>query len=294
MILFSEGLKRIAFIDLVYRSTLSPFWALAKKGWSLSLSLSRMVAIVCSSSVGRARNFLSAPVMAAISLAEYFRDERKKDVLFFADNIFRFAQAGSELSSLTDRISSEDGYQPTLTSEMAAFHERLSATENGVVSAIEAIYVPSDDMLDSGVQAIYPFLDSIITLSRDVYQQGRLPAIDLLSIASSILSPQIVGMDHYTSVINAQQILKKARDLERMVALVGESELSAENRTLYHRALLLENYMTQPFFVAEKQSGYKGTMVSLKKTISDVKDILSGKHDASDPQTFFMIGGIDE
>ncbi len=232
--------------------------------------------------------------MAAVAIAEYFRDERRKDILFFVDNIFRFAQAGSELSALTARMPSEDGYQSNLISEMAAFHERLSATETAAVSTVEAIYVPSDDLLDSGVQAIYPFIDSIITLSRDIYQQGRLPAIDLLSTTSSILSPEIIGMDHYLAVISSQQVLKKARNLERMVALVGESELSAENRLIYHRAMLIQNYMTQPFFVAEKQSGRHGKMVNFKKTITDVKNILSGVYDKNDPQEFFMIGGIDE
>ncbi|MCL4353131.1 F0F1 ATP synthase subunit beta [Patescibacteria group bacterium] len=231
--------------------------------------------------------------MAAVAIAEYFRDEKRNDVLFFVDNIFRFAQAGMELSTLTKRLPSEDGYQPTLVSEMAAFHERLTASEKAAVSTIEAIYVPSDDLLDSGVQAIYPFLDSVITLSRDVYQQGRLPAIDLLATTSSMISLEIVSLKHYVATIKTLQLLKRARDLERMVALVGESELSPENRTIYHRALLIQNYMTQPFFVTEKQSGKKGVTVKLDKTIEDVEDIISGKYDHSDPQDFFMIGGIN-
>ena len=221
-----------------------------------------------------ALRFLTA--LAAVSVAEYYRDERKTDVLFFVDNVFRFAQAGSELSTITKRIPSEDGYQPTLTSEMAALHERLVSSEHAAVSVIEAIYVPSDDILDSGVQAIFPYLDSVVTLSRDVYQAGRFPAIDLLATNSSLLSPDIIGMDHYTAIIEAQQILKKAKSLERMVALVGESELSGENRIMYRRGKMILNYMTQPFFVTEKQSGIKGQFVELK-TIIDVK-ILSWEH----------------
>lgn len=230
--------------------------------------------------------------LAAVAIAEYFRDEKNTDVLFFADNVFRFAQAGMELSTITKRIPSEDGYQPTLTSEMAGFHERLTSSKSGELSAVEAIYVPSDDLTDSGVQSIYPYLDSIVTLSRDVYQAGRYPAIDLLACNSSILSPDNVGAEHYQLVITAQQILKKARSLERMVALVGEGELSAENRLVYHRAQVILNYMTQPFSVTENQSGQKGEFVPLDKTIADVKKIVSGLFDNEKAEEFLMIGSL--
>ncbi len=221
--------------------------------------------------------FLTA--LAAVTIAEYFRDESEEDVLFFIDNVFRFAQAGSELSTITKRIPSEDGYQPTLTSEMAAVHERLVSTNKSALSVVEAIYVPSDDLLDSGVQAIYPYLDSIITLSRDVYQMGRFPAIDILASTSSMVSPDVIGKKHYDCVVEALQILKKAKSLERMVALVGESELSAENRTIYRRAQMILNYMSQPFFVTENQTGNKGEYVPLEKTIEEVEKILKGKKD---------------
>lgn len=234
--------------------------------------------------------FLTA--MAAVSVAEYFRDEEEADVLFFVDNIFRFAQAGSELSTITRNIPSEDGYQATLSSEMAAFHERLVSRGNNTLSAIEAIYVPADDLLDTGIAAVFPYLDSIVTLSRDVYQEGRFPAIDLLSSSSSVISPEVVGEDHYAAVILAQGILKKAQSLERMVALVGESELSAENKVVFKRAKMIKYYMTQPFFVTEAQTGKKGVYVPLKKTIEDVKDITSGKYDAKDPGEFKEIGDI--
>ncbi len=230
--------------------------------------------------------------MAAVSIAEYYRDEKDTDVLFFVDNVFRFAQAGSELSTITKRIPSEDGYQPTLTSEMAAFHERLVSSNHTAISVIEAIYVPSDDLLDSGVQAIFPFLDSVITLSRDVYQAGRFPAIDLLSTNSSVLSPDIIGMNHYKGIIEAQKILKKAKSLERMVALVGEAELSAENRLLFRRAQILLNYMTQPFYVTENQSGVKGQFVPLSQTIKDVKAIVEGAYDKENPAKFLMQGSM--
>jgi len=234
--------------------------------------------------------FLTA--LAASSLAEYFRDEEQADVLFFIDNVFRFAQAGMELATITKNIPSEDGYQSTLASEMASFHERLISANGSYVSTVEAIYVPSDDLLDSGVQAIYPYLDSIVTLSRDVYQEGRLPAIDILSSTSSLLSPEFVGEKHYEAVIAALQSLKKAQGLERMVALVGESELSLENRLIFRRAKMIKNYMTQPFFVAEKQSGRKGIYVPLSKTVETIQKIIEGKFDGKDPTEFFMVGEI--
>ncbi len=230
--------------------------------------------------------------MAAVSVAEYFRDEEESDVLFFIDNIFRFAQAGSELSTITSSIPSEDGYQATLTSEMASFHERLVSKGERVLSTIEAVYVPSDDLTDSGIQAVYPYLDSIVTLSRDVYQEGRFPAVDILSSASSVISPEFTGEDHYFTVVAAQGVLKKAQSLERMVALVGEGELSAENKKVYRRARMVKNYMTQPFFVTEVQTGKKGVFVSLKKTITDVKNIVNGVYDERDPEEFKEIGEI--
>ncbi|MEK7550896.1 MAG: F0F1 ATP synthase subunit beta [Patescibacteria group bacterium] len=234
--------------------------------------------------------FLTA--MSAATLAEYFRDEEKKDVLFFIDNVFRFAQAGSEISTLTKTIPSEDGYQPTLASEMALFHERVVSKNNEVISAIEAIYVPSDDLLDAGVQAIYPYLDSVITLSRDIYQEGRFAAVDILTTSSRVLSPKMVGEEHYKTVLEALSVLKSAQSLERMVALVGEGELSVENKRIYILAKIIKNYMTQPFFVAENQTGRNGEYVSLAKTVADVKDILSGKYKDKDPEEFLFIGGI--
>jgi len=234
---------------------------------------------------------LAARAGAAIS--EYFRDVLKKDVLFFIDNIFRFAQAGSELSTLMQNTPSEDGYQPSLASDMASFHERLVSTEKGIISSIEAIYVPSDDTLDQGVQSIYPHLDSIITLSRDVYQSGRFPAVDILSSGSSILSVEYVGEMHYQAIINTLSILKKADELERMVALVGEGELSPENQLVYKRAKMIRNYMTQPFFVISAQTGKEGKYVPLAKTVSDAANIIGGKYDGKNPDDFMFIGGIE-
>lgn len=235
---------------------------------------------------------LAARAGAAIS--EYFREVLGKDILFFIDNIFRFAQAGSELSTLMQNTPSEDGYQPSLASDMAAFHERLVSTDKGVISSIEAIYVPSDDTLDQGVQSIYPHLDSIITLSRDVYQQGRFPAVDILSSGSSVLSIESAGEMHYRAIIDTLSILKKADELERMVALVGEGELSPENQLIYKRAKMVKNYMTQPFFVTSSQTGREGKYVPLAKTVSDVVDIIGGKYDAKNSEELMLIGEIED
>jgi F-type H+/Na+-transporting ATPase subunit beta len=231
--------------------------------------------------------------MAGVTLAEYFRNQGK-DVLFLIDNVFRLAQAGNELSTLMNTIPSEDGYQATLASEMAQFHERLVSTMMGAISSIEAIYVPSDDLLDYGVQSIFPYLDSVVILSREVYQEGRVPAVDILGTSSAAMSLSIVGADHYETAIRAQVMLKKADSLERMVALVGESELSPENQLLYKRAKKLKNFMTQNFFVAEDQSGRPGVYVQLADTVSGVAAIISGKYDQVPDEKFLFIGSVRE
>lgn len=231
--------------------------------------------------------------LAGVTIAEDFRDHGR-DVLFLIDNVFRLAQAGNEISTLMNSIPSEDGYQATLASEMAAFHERLVSTSAGVISSIEAIYVPSDDILDQGVQSIFPYLDSVVTLSRSVYQEGRMPAVDILSSNSSALSPLIIGEDHYNTVVRTQGLLNKAQSLDRMVALVGESELSPENQLLYKRSKKIKNFMTQSFFVAEEQTGRKGSFVPLKSTLDGVKSILDGKLDQVSDNKLMYIGKIEE
>ncbi len=231
---------------------------------------------------------------AAATIADYFRDEEKKDVLFFIDNIFRFAQAGNELSLLMNTIPSEDGYQATLASEMASFHERLVSNKKNAITAIEAIYIPNDDILDQGVQAVLPYLDSTVVLSRSVYQEGRLPAIDLLSSTSSNLNPDIVGKLHYDTALKTQTMLKQSVALERIVALVGESELSNDDRLIYERAKKIKNFMTQNFFVAEEQTGKKGNFVPINTTINDVKDILEGKYDELSDEKLLYIGSAKD
>jgi F-type H+-transporting ATPase subunit beta len=233
--------------------------------------------------------------LSAAAIGEYFRDELSTDVLFFVDNVFRFAQAGNELSMLANTIPSEDGYQATLASEMAMFHERLVSTGKAELSTIEAIYAPNDDLLDQGVQAIFPYLDSMIVLSRDTYQRGILPAVDILASGySSVLTPEIVGDYHYDTALKARSLLKKAVSLDRIVSLVGESELSVDDQIIYRRAKRLQNFMTQSFFVAEKQVGRPGVFMPLQDTLSDVNDIINGKYDNVDEEKFLFIGRAEE
>ncbi len=236
--------------------------------------------------------FLTA--FSAATLVEYFRDEVKTDTLFFIDNIFRFAQAGNELSVMMNTIPSEDGYQSTLDSELAHFHERLISTTEASVTSLEAIYVPADDLVDYGVQAIFPYFDSLIVMSRSIYQEGLLPAVDILASTSSALSPDIVGFEHYEVVIETRQLLKQATSLERIVSLVGESELSKQDQTLFHRARKIRNYMTQRFFSAEEQNGQGGTYIPLKTTIADVRAILDGQYDSMPEEKFLFIGQMKD
>lgn len=231
---------------------------------------------------------------SAVTIAEFFRDILKRDVMFFVDNVFRFAQAGNELSLLMNMIPSEDSYQSTLSSEMAALHERLVSTKNNSITSIEAVYIPNDDILDQGVQSVLPYLDSSIILSRTIYQEGRLPAIDFIPSTSSALTPEMVGEMHYKTALQAQSILKKAVSLERIVSLVGESELGAEDQITFKRAKILRNFLTQSFFVTEKQTGRKGAYVPLDITVKDTYDIISGVYDTMSEDKFLYIGSAQE
>ena len=231
--------------------------------------------------------YLSA--FSAATLAEYFRDKAGKDVLFFIDNVFRFAQAGNEISVLTNTLPSEDGYQATLESEIASFQERLVSGEKKAVSAIEAIYVPADDLLDHAVQTIFPYLESVVVLSRNVYQEGLLPAVDILSSTSTAIEPRVVGKMHFDINRMAKNLLKQAAGLERIVSLVGESELSKDDQIIYHRARKLKNFMTQRFFVAQSQRGEKGSFIPLQTTLADTASILEGKYDLVPEEKFLFI-----
>lgn len=230
---------------------------------------------------------------AGATVAEYFRSEMEVEVLFFMDNLYRFAQAGHELATIMGEIPSEDGYQPTLASEMAHLNERLVSTSKASISSFLAVFVPSDDLTDYGVQAAFPYTNSVVILSRDVYQAGRLPAIDLLRSTSSALNPMMIGDEHYQTYIEAKQVLEKAADLERIVSLVGEEELSQENRELYHRYQLIINFMTQDIFIAPGRED-KQEFIPRLHVVGALRDILDGKLDDIRPEYLQSIGTIEE
>ncbi|NBO17336.1 MAG: F0F1 ATP synthase subunit beta [Proteobacteria bacterium] len=230
---------------------------------------------------------------ASVALAKHFRDIQAKNVLFLADNMFRFAQAGNELFLLMDQISSEDGYQAALVSQIAEIHETL-VNNNQTITTIEAIYVPADDIFDPAVQEVFGYLDSSILLSRDVYREGRYPAVDILQTSSTLISPETVGTYHYDVVIKAKSLLRDAISIERIVALVGITELSDQDRLIYERSAKLKNYLTQYFFTAEKQTGRKGSYVPLSKSLEDIDKIVSGKVDDLSEDKFLFIGSLDE
>lgn len=261
-----------------------------------ALSESKVLDHVCLlyGSMGENASIRFKTALAAIAVSEYFRDDAKKNVLFFIDNIYRFAQAGHELSMLMNTIPSEGGYQVTLTSEMASLHERLFSTKEANITSFEAIYVPSDDMMDFGVQSVFTHLDANIVLSRGIYQEGRYPAVNLLASVSTALRPEIVGKLHAKTVIKAEQLLKTAAGLERIASLIGESELNEADKITYNRAKLLRNYMTQSFFVTEPQTEKKGVFVPVNDTVSDVADILDGKYDSVNPTKIKDIGGLKD
>lgn len=229
---------------------------------------------------------------AAVRLAEYFRDEQEMDVLFFLDNMYRFAQAGYEVSTVMNQIPSEGGYQPTLPSEIGQFHERLASTQKGNISSIEAVFVPSDDMSDYAVKSSISYFDTNIILSREVYQQGRYPAVDILNSTSQALSTEIVGEKHYELYIESKKILETAHNLERIVSLIGEEELSPSDRQAYKRAQLIKNYMTQNFFVVEPQTGKKGDFVKLDKVVEDMGQIIEGKLDKTNPDELLFVANL--
>ena len=210
------------------------------------------------------------------------------------DNTYRFAQAGYELSTMIGTLPSEGGYQPTLNSEVGLFHESLLSTNDGDITVVEAIFVPSDDITDNGVRAVFPFLDTTMVFSREVYQQGRYPSLDLLECSSSALNPVTIGSAHYNAYLKAKSILEQASSIERIALLVGESELSFQDQIVYKRSKIIKNYMTQMLFVVESQTGSPGVSVPIEKTVSDVERIVSGEFDQVDPTSFLYLGSLDE
>jgi F-type H+-transporting ATPase subunit beta len=232
--------------------------------------------------------------LSALTVAEYFRDEMHQDVLLFIDNIFRFTQAGSEVSALLGRIPSAVGYQPTLGTDMGELQERITSTKSGSITSIQAIYVPADDYTDPAPAATFAHLDATTELSRPIAELGIYPAVDPLSSTSTILAPEIVGEEHYKTARRVQEILQKYKELQDIIAILGMDELSEEDRLTVERARKIQKFLSQPFHVAEQFTGIKGKYVPLEETIRSFKEILEGKHDAIPEQAFYMVGNIDE
>lgn len=232
--------------------------------------------------------------LTGLTMAEYFRDEEGQDVLFFIDNIFRFAQAGSEVSALLGRIPSAVGYQPTLASEMGALEERITSTKKGSITSVQAVYVPADDYTDPAPVATFAHLDGTISLERSIAEQGLFPAVDPLASSSRILEPAIVGEAHYNVARGVQKILQRYKDLQDIIAILGMEELSDEDKLVVSRARKIQRFLTQPMFVAEPFTARPGKYVPLKETVRGFKEILDGKHDSKPEQSFYMVGGIDE
>jgi F-type H+/Na+-transporting ATPase subunit beta len=232
--------------------------------------------------------------LTALTMAEYFRDQKGEDVLLFIDNVFRFAQAGSEVSALLGRLPSAVGYQPTLSSEMGDLQERITSTKKGSITSVQAVYVPADDYTDPAPVTIFAHLDATITLERSIAEQGIYPAVDPLTSTSRILDPNVVSKDHYEVARGVQKVLQRYKDLQDIIAILGIDELSDEDKLTVARARKIQRFLSQPMFVAEIFTGQPGKYVKLTDTIQGFKEILEGKHDSIPEQAFFYVGTIDE
>ncbi|OGG30474.1 F0F1 ATP synthase subunit beta [Candidatus Gottesmanbacteria bacterium RIFCSPLOWO2_01_FULL_49_10] len=232
--------------------------------------------------------------LTGLTMAEYFRDEEGQDVLLFIDNIFRFAQAGSEVSALLGRIPSAVGYQPTLASEMGALQERITSTKKGSITSVQAVYVPADDYTDPAPVATFAHLDSSIALERAIAEQGLYPAVDPLSSNSRILEPGVIGQEHYGVARGVQRVLQRYKDLQDIIAILGMEELSEEDKLTVSRARKIQRFLTQPMSVAEVFTAREGKYVTREDTVRGFKEILDGKHDGKPEQAFYMVGSIDE
>lgn len=232
--------------------------------------------------------------LTGLTVAEYFRDVKNQDVLFFIDNIFRFTQAGAEVSALLGRIPSAVGYQPNLASEMGTMQERITSTKKGSITSVQAVYVPADDYTDPAPATTFTHLDATTNLDRDIAALGIYPAVHPLSSTSRILDPQVVGWDHYNCARGVQAVLQKYRELQDIIAILGMDELSEEDKLVVSRARKIQRFLSQPFFVAEQFTGMQGKYVDIKDTIRGFQEILDGKHDSLPEQAFYLVGTIEE
>jgi len=231
--------------------------------------------------------------LSALAMAEYFRDERNQDVLLFVDNIFRFSQAGSEVSALLGRTPSAVGYQPTLSEEMAGLQERITSTKKGSITSLQAVYVPADDLTDPAPANTFAHLDATVVLERALAEQGLFPAVDPLASNSNALAPEVVGTEHYEVARGVQRVLQRYKDLQDIIAILGMDELNDEDKLTVYRARKIQRFLTQPFHVAEVFTNVPGVLVKIEDTVRGFREILDGKHDSVPEQNFYMKGGID-
>ncbi|MFH0822889.1 MAG: F0F1 ATP synthase subunit beta, partial [Pseudomonadota bacterium] len=232
--------------------------------------------------------------LTALTVAEYFRDEMGMDVMLFVDNIFRFTQAGSEVSALLGRMPSAVGYQPTLGTDMGELQERICSTKNGSITAVECIYVPADDLTDPAPATTFAHLDGTVVLSRQVAELGIYPAVDPLDSTSRILDPRVVGDDHYQVARSVQLVLQRYKDLQDIIAILGMDELSESDKLVVTRARKIQRFLSQPFHVAEEFTGAPGKYVKIGDTVAGFKEIVEGKYDHLPEQAFYMVGGLNE
>src|SRR5476651_1762262 len=232
--------------------------------------------------------------LTALTMAEYFRDEEGRDVLLFIDNIFRFTQAGSEVSALLGRMPSAVGYQPNVATEMAALQERITSTKKGSITSLQAVFVPADDYTDPAPATTFAHMDGTITLERSIAEQGLYPAVDPLTSTSRVLDPLVVGQDHYDTARETQRVLQRYRDLQDIISILGIDELSEEDKSTVARARRLQRFMSQPFFVGEVFTGRPGKYVPIKDTVASFKEILEGATDTLPEQAFFLAGTIED
>jgi F-type H+-transporting ATPase subunit beta len=232
--------------------------------------------------------------LSALTQAEYFRDEEGQDVLLFVDNIFRFTQAGAEVSALLGRMPSAVGYQPTLGTDLGELQERITSTTKGSVTAVQCVYVPADDLTDPAPATTFAHLDGTVVLSRQIVELGIYPAVDPLDSVSRILDPQVLGGDHYSTARDVQMILQKYTDLQDIIAILGMDELSEEDKVVVARARRIQRFLSQPFFVASQFTGTDGKYVKVEDTVRAFREIVDGKHDEVPEQAFYMVGGIEE
>ncbi len=232
--------------------------------------------------------------LTGLTVAEYFRDEEGKDVLLFVDNVFRFTQAGSEVSALLGRMPSAVGYQPTLATEMGALQERITSTKKGSITSVQAIYVPADDLTDPAPAAVFSHLDATTVLDRKISELGIYPAVDPLSSTSRILDPLVIGSEHYNVAQSVKEVLQKYKDLQDIINILGIDELSDEDKLAVQRARKVQKFLSQPFFVAEQFTGSKGKYVKIEESIKGFKAIVNGECDDVPENAFYMVGNLEE